>query len=370
MSNIFRQLSSEQSIFKDEKFLRPEYLPEEMPAREREMKEMASYLQDAAKGRVPASMLITGRPGTGKTSMAKTLIKQLSEISRKPKGVYINCWENSTRYGILNKLVIEMGDMLPRRGIAADEIVLRLEEIGRRKENILIIILDEVDRLIATDSGEQKVLYDLSRAQDALGLDASVIAITNDEELPIRLDDRVRSSLTNHTINFKPYGPNQLKSILEQRAKKAFWPQSYDEDVIGLCAAIGSKAGGDARLTIHLLWAAAKKAESMDSKKVSVEHVKMVKESSYSVAATPAQRKSENLDELDKRLLKVIREANQDIDSGELYSKLKVTENEQRNIRNRLERLKNAGLIDSKDINKGSGRTRVWKIVNTAHRGD
>lgn len=366
MSNIFRQLSTEDSIFRDERFLRPEYLPEEMPAREKEMREMASYLQDAAKGHVPASMLITGRPGTGKTTMAKTLLKQLCEISRKPKEIYINCWENSTRFGILNKLVIEMGDMLPRRGIAADEIVLRLQEIGRRKENVLIIILDEVDRLMASQTQEDQVLYDLSRAQSALGLDASVIAITNDEQLPVRLDGRVRSSLTNHTINFKPYGPDQLRSILEQRAKKAFWPDSYDEDVIGLCAAIGSKAGGDARLTIHLLWAAAKKAESLGEKRVTVDHVKMVKESSYSAAATPAQRKSQNLDQLDKKILDVIKKHAKGIDSGKVYSGLGANENEQRNIRNRLDRLKDSGLIEFETVNKGSGRTRVWKLCRTS----
>ncbi|MFH1306306.1 MAG: AAA family ATPase [Candidatus Micrarchaeota archaeon] len=361
MGNIFRQLSGEGKIFRDERFLLPEFLPEELPGREKEMREIASYLQAAAKGRTPPSMLLTGKPGTGKTTIAKLLLNQLTEVSRKPLPIYINCWETSTRHGILNRLVIELGDMIPRRGIATDEIVMRIGEIGGRKQNIPIIILDEVDRLLAPQTREDRVLYDLSRAQEALGIDASVIAITNEENLPVKLDERVRSSLTNHTINFKPYNPNELREILRERAKMAFWQNTYDNDVIGLCAGIGAKAGGDARLTIHLLWAAGKTAEREGAKKICVKHVKEVKERSVAHATTPAERKIGDLDEMDKKIIEIISKE-EGVESGKLYLKLKAKEGEQRTVRNRLEKLKKARLVECTEISKGLGRSKIWKI--------
>lgn len=363
MANIFRQLSNDKSIFRNEPALRPDYLPENMPTRERELKDMASYLQEAAKGRAPPSMLLVGPPGTGKTSISKLLLKQLCEVSSRPFPIYINCWETTTRYGILNKLVIELGDMLPRRGIATDEIVSRLAEIGKREKFIPIIILDEVDRLLSTtEQGEDKVLYDLSRAQEALGLNASVIAITNERDLPAKLDGRVRSSLTNHTIYFEAYTPTQLKEILNVRAREALFTGTYDEDVIGLCAAIGAKSGGDARLAIHLLWAAAKKAEVDGAKKISVEHVRQIKERSISHTSTPAERKIDSLEEQDKNLIEIIAKSDGGIDSGEIYQKLSIEHNQQRNVRNRLDRLQKSGLIEFEERHKGMGKTRFWKI--------
>ncbi|MFH0927828.1 MAG: AAA family ATPase [Candidatus Micrarchaeota archaeon] len=364
MANIFRTLAEEKSIFRDEAALRPDYMPDGMPGREREMKDMASFLQEAAKGRAPPSMLLVGSPGTGKTTISKFLLSQLCEVSSKPYAVYINCWENSTRFGILNKLVIELGDMLPRRGIATDEIVSRLGEIGRREKFIPIIILDEADRLLAGGQGEEKVLYDLSRAKEALGLEASVIAITNERDLPAKLDGRVRSTLTNHTIYFEQYSPTQLKEILQQRARAALWTGSYDEDVIGLCAGVGAKSGGDARLAIHLLWAAAKKAEVEGAKKITVEHVKAIKERSMSHASTLAERKMEELDEADAQLVEIISSCADGIDSGGVYEKFGAEEGQQRTVRNRLEKLEKAGLLCCEDAQKGpGGRTRIWRLA-------
>lgn len=360
MANIFRRLAQEQGIFRDEKYLQPDYMPAELYGRDSQMKDMASFLQAAAKGSVPPSMLLVGKPGTGKTSMAKLILNQLCEVSSKPKKIYINCWENTTRYGILNKLVMELGDMLPRRGIATDEIVERLSEIGRREKTIPIIILDEVDRLLS--SGESQVLYDLSRAQEALGLSASVIAITNEEDLPAKLDARVRSSLTNHTIHFPAYTPNELKEILLQRSKGAFFADAIDSDVVGLCSAIGAKNGGDARLTIHLLWAAGKMAQSEGAKKITVGHVQKVKQRSEAHARIPAQRKTDGLDEIDKQIIEFIK-SNPACDSGSLYSHLGAKdENLQRNARNHLQKLEAAGLIVGAEASKGAGRSRKWNL--------
>jgi len=365
-SNIFRELSSSSGLFQDESVLRPEFMPDELPCREREMRELAAYLQPAARGQPPSSVLMAGPPGVGKTTMAKLVLKQLQEVSHKVLPLYINCWETSTRHGILNELVIAMGDMMPRRGIASDEVVARLKEIGRREQKALpILVLDEMDRLLAGHEGQ--ILYDLTRAQEAPGLPCSVIGITNDEQIALKLDARVRSTLTNHSIHFAPYTPADLKTILGERAKRAFVPRALESEVIPLCSAAGAKAGGDCRVALHLLLSAGRHAEREGAKQVTVANVKAVQSSAVAVASTPAERKSDDLDEMDALIMALIKKSGSSgLSSGDLYSSFKSNESEQRTIRNRLARLEQGGLIAGEEtISLEGGKSRKWKIKRT-----
>ncbi len=367
-TNIFRELSSTNGIFRDESVLHPDYLPDELPCRERQMRELASYLHPVTRNQMPSSVLMSGPPGLGKTTMAKLVLKQLGEVSKRALPVYINCWETSTRFGILSELVIALGDMLPRRGIAIDEVVVRLKEAGKRESCPLpIVVLDEVDRLVAASTHEDQVLYDLSRSSETLGLQAAVIGITNDAELGMKLDARVRSSFTNHCIAFTPYTPSELKTILSERAKKAFAPHALDEEVIPLCAAIGAKAGGDARVALHLLWAAGGKAESEGVNTVGISHVRAVQSTALAQAAVPALRKMVDLDEMDQLVIGLISKAGDaGLTSGDLYSKLGANESDQRTLRSRLSRLEKGGLLLFADSDSRFGHTRTWKVKKTA----
>ncbi|MEM3362307.1 MAG: AAA family ATPase [Candidatus Anstonellaceae archaeon] len=362
MANIFKEISGRRSIFKNEAALKPDYIPEHLVGRDNEIKEIAYLLKDAEYGKTPPPMLIVGKPGTGKTTTIKYILKQLTEVSTKPLAVYINCWENYTKFGILNKIIVEIGSMMPRRGVAADELLATISEVIRKNENVLIVVLDEVDRLKA--SGEESILYDLARAKEAIGLKSTVIGITNMENFGADLDSRIASSLIHNTIKFEEYNTIQLKNILKERAKIALWSGVYNDDIIGLCAAIASKAGGDARFAIHLLWASAKKAEEENSSKITIEHVYKIRDRSMKYAKIPLARKIEYLDEVDKTILGIIAEQEEEgITSGKIYEKLNASQSEQRTIRNRLDRLEKEGLIYSTDFTTaGGGKTRVWKI--------
>ncbi|MCX8163010.1 MAG: AAA family ATPase [Candidatus Micrarchaeota archaeon] len=362
MANIFKELSGRRSIFKNEAVLKPDYLPEQLIGRESQIREIAYMLKDAEYGKTPAPILLIGKPGTGKTTTIKYILKQLTEVSTKPVCIYINCWENYTKFGILSKIVIDLGSMSPRRGLASDELLATIAEVIRKNENVLIVVLDEIDRLIA--NSEESILYDLARAKESMNLKATVIGITNMENFASKLDSRIASSLIHNTIKFEPYNILQLKDILKERAKLALWSGAYNEDIIGLCAAIASKAGGDARFAIHLLWASAKKAEEENSSKITIEHVYKIRDRSMKYAKVPLARKIEYLDEIDKTILGIIVEAQEEgISSGKIYEKLNASDSEQRTIRNRLERLEKEGLIYSIDSTTAAGgKTRIWKV--------
>ena len=359
--NIFRRSSSENRIFKNEEALLPDFLPDELPGREREIKELVICLQPASENRQPEHALLIGPPGTGKTSTARYILKQLSEASQRPLTVYINCWEYSSRFAIFSVLAEKLGEFLPRRGIAADEVFGRIVEIAKKEGRIPIIVLDEVDRLEGSEEGVQ-VLYDLCRAGEVHSLKTGVIAITNDELFHTRLDSRVRSSFIQHTLKFSPYGVPQLKEILAKRATLAFMPETLSQDVIPLCAAIAFKQGGDARVGIALLLSAGKAAERDNAAKVEVKHVRQTQEQTLEASSVKAERKLPEMDEVDAKIVEIAKSAGKKgIESGELYSKLKRSVGE-RALRNRIEALEKSGILSLEDKQLAQGRTRIIRI--------
>lgn len=361
--NIFKASSSsrEDCIFKDESALSPEFLPDDLPGREREIRELVYCLQPAAENKQPEHALLIGQPGTGKTSASKFVLKQLSEYSQRPLPIYINCWEMQSRFAVLGFLAASVGEPMPRRGIAADEIFSRFVEISKKEGKTPIIVLDEVDRLAAHEDGTQ-ILYDLCRAGELHSLHIGVIAITNDEEFGIKLDSRIRSSFVQHTLKFAPYTVPQLKEILSRRAALAFFNGALDQEAIPLCAAIAFKHNGDARVALSLLLSAGKAAERQNAPKVQVFHVRQIEGQTLSQTVLKAERKLPEMDEIDAKIVAAVKKAGKKgIESGKLYASLEKYASE-RSIRERLEQLEKSGIISAQTEQLEVGRTRVMRL--------
>ncbi len=348
--NIFKKLGAERGVFKDERALLPEYLPDALPHREREMKEIALALRPAASGGRPENVVVVGPPGTGKTACARFVLKQLGEYSQRVLPIYINCWEISTRHGILNKIASSLGEFVPRRGIATDEITERLADVLSKEKKIPIVVLDEIDRLLASQYGEDKVLYDMARANEVFGVGLGVIGITNSEEFLSRIDARIRSSLAQRQMKFERYAPQQLKDILHERAKLAFFPNTLDEEVVPLCAAHAAKMGGDARIALSCLWKAGRAAEKEGAAKVGGAHVR-------TAFAEPEEIDISKFGEMEKKIIRILKEKGE-LGSGELYSALRTKETD-RTIRNYLTRLEKLGIIATREREGKKGKSRM-----------
>ncbi|MEM4633605.1 MAG: AAA family ATPase [Candidatus Anstonellaceae archaeon] len=361
MPNIFRQSGEESRIFKDESCLLPDFLPQELPGREKEIRELVYCLKPAAESKQPHHALLVGPPGTGKTSSARFVLKQLLEYSQRPVAVYLNCWEAPSRFAVFGAIAEALGEFMPRRGIAADEVFLRIVEIAKKEGKVLVAVLDEVDRLAAQPEGAQ-VLYDLCRAGELHSLKVGVLAITNDEQFHARLDPRVRSSFIQNVLHFKPYTMPQLKEILLARAKLAFFDNSIEPDVVPLCAAVAYKSGGDARAALSLLFSAGKAAEREGAQKVSILHVRQAQDLSLQRVAVKAERVLEEMDSLDKRIIQEIKNAGQvGIESGRLYEVLSSVAKE-RAIRNRIDRLEKSGIIVLEPAPLKRGKSRIIRL--------
>lgn len=359
--NIFRQIGEEDGLFKDERTLMPEHLPEELPHRERQVRDIAHALRNAGEGRKPENLLLSGSPGTGKTVTVRHVMRQLSDHYKRATPVYINCWEHSTRHAILSRIAELLGEILPRRGLAADEIFARISESMKREKQVAIVVLDEMDRLFSGKGEGDKILYDMLRAAENSGVVFGVVGITNSEHLMARLDGRVRSSLSPREVAFPRYSPQELKDILKERAKEAFFAGTLSEEAIPLCAANASKNGGDARLAIALLWKAGKLAEKEGATQVSGAHCKKA------FAPAASEVRDERLAGLNKVELRIIEVAGKKggVQSGELYSSLSEEFKEtDRTIRNYLSRLEGLGLVSIEEKPKTKetpGNSRIIK---------
>ncbi len=230
--NIFAEIT-ESSIFKDERFLYPEYIPERLPFRDSQIAEIAHALKPALRGGKPQNLFVCGKSGTGKTVTAKYVLRELEEYTSKAKGIYINCFEFNTRNAILNKLCLSLGRAVPRRGIATDEVYAELLSALKRVSIVPIVVLDEVDQL-AGNKTISLLLYDLLRIVEHQDAHIGIIMISNNAELLAMLDSRVRSSLLSREIMFEPYTPVQLKEILKERVKHAFFANVLDNEVINV----------------------------------------------------------------------------------------------------------------------------------------
>jgi cell division control protein 6 len=353
--NIFKKISTEKEIFQDERVLMPDYLPEVMPHREKQIEEIAYGLRGAAGGKKTENMLILGPSGTGKTSTVRYVLKQLQEYSQRVIPIYINCWESSTRHTILNNILVALGEFMPRRGIATDEITDRIGEVLRKEKKTPIVALDEVDRLLASPYGEDKVLYDLARAKELFSTDFGVVAITNNDEFMVKLDQRIRNSLVQKQIVFSQYSPQELKDILKSRAKLAFYSESLSEEVIPLCAARAAKNNGDARLAISLLWKAGKIAEKENSEKVGEAHVRRAFEE-----VGEGEKVEEKLQGKEREVYEFVKERGE-VASTEIYEKFKNETD--RNVRNYISMLISLNLITAEEATSEIGKRGKKRII-------
>jgi len=341
-----------QELIKNENVLLPEYIPELMPGREKEIKDISYNFKISLDGRKPQNLLVYGTPGTGKTAVIKNITKQLQDYSNKVKIIHINCWHIGTRYGIISEIARNVGFMAPLKGLSIEEIFTRISEIILRKKIVVIVILDEMDKLIISGFGD--VLYDLSRMNEVYNVKISVVGIINELNLITTLDPRIRSSVINSDVEFKPYSVPELKKILIERAKLAFY--DFDEDAIGLAAAYGYKLNGDARISISILLNAGRIAEKKGASKLNVEHVEEAfKSKSYIMRKV--EKNEVQLNSEEKKIIDILKKG--EVTSGELYKKL--PDMNERTIRNYIKKLEETGLIELKEV-VGKGKTRVIKM--------
>lgn len=370
---IKSRLRRESRIFRDKEILHPEYIPDTLPHRDREIKRLAEILIVSLKGVRPSNVLVYGLTGTGKTAVAKYVVKRLVEkaptLEAKLNYAYVNTRKVDTTYRVLASIASSLGLDIPMTGIAISEVYRRYINGLENWGGLHIVILDEIDYYVRREGDD--LLYKLVRINEELSrARVVVIGITNDINFVETLDPRIRSSLGEEEIVFTPYDAEQLYDILKERAEKAFQNGAIDHEVISYCAALAAREHGDARRALDLLRVAGEIAEREDSSKVTIEHVKkavleLEEGRIYQAVSTlPLHAKL-----LLKAIIDIVRTKGAGT-TGEVYNKYADLVAEygyepltQRRVSEIISQLDMIGLVNAVVVNRGRyGKTKVIKI--------
>lgn len=363
--------------------MRPTFMPEILPHRDREINNLASVLVPALRDETPSNVFIYGKTGTGKTAVTKFVGRELlskgSETGKKVNFIYINCEVVDTQYRLLqniaNHFIDEWSERIPFTGWPTDEVFAKLKKMIEKQGGVTVIILDEVDKLKGDEA-----LYNLSRINSDLGNSrVSIIGISNDLKYTEFLDPRVKSSLGEENMIFPPYDAGELQDILNQRIDIALKPGSIDEDVVPLCSALAAQEHGDARRALDLLRMSAELAERAKSPRITKKHVRLAQNKIEIdriievVRTLPTQSKL--------ILLAILLQEQHNnkigttgaITTGEVYEiykelgkKTRIDKLTQRRVADLISELDMLGIITARVISKGRyGRTRDIKISSS-----
>lgn len=322
--------ASGNQIIDDARVLTADYLPNKMVHRDSERQEIARNLRPILEDSQPNNMLLYGKPGTGKTAMARYVVEELQKETFVQSS-YVNCFSEKSRFEIFYELLDEK-ITTPRDGTSTEKVVQKFEEKTRKEPTVIIV--DEVDQI-----SDDEILYELSRFQNT-----GIIFIANNQKVFSHFEERVRSRLSaTKRIRFKRYTKKELKDILKMRRKYGLREDSIKNSQLGKIAA---KAGGDARVALNSLKFAAREADTQGLEDITDSII----EESVSDAYEEEQLKSlESLNEHQKSAYKILQE-NGEMGIGQLYDKYEEDIDNSKSRRQLLRYLKkmvNYNLLES-----------------------
>ncbi len=284
LNGFFESFLKKDSIFINKKALQISYTPDQIFHRDKELSYIAKIMAPLLKLEKPSNLFVYGKTGTGKTLSIRYTCQQLMKTAKQNnisvKIIYVNCKLKKvadTEYRLIAQLIREMGRDIPATGLPTDEIYHYFFKMVDMKEQVVLLILDEMDQLIKKAGDE--ILYNLTRINSELkNAQISLIGISNDLLFTDNLDPRIKSSLSEEEIVFPPYNAIQIKDILNGRVKEAFMKGSIKPGVIEKCSAYAAREHGDARRALELLRVAGEVAERSNKKKVAIKDLDLAED--------------------------------------------------------------------------------------------
>src|ERR1700688_2783494 len=131
IDEIFQKAKHGRALFQDRDALSPEYIPDELPHRETQIRQVAQILAPALHGSKPSNLLLYGKTGTGKTAVATLVVRKLraQDDTTRILTAYVNCRIAGTECLTLAKIAeaLPMEDRkIPLTGLSLGEVVGRI----------------------------------------------------------------------------------------------------------------------------------------------------------------------------------------------------------------------------------------------------
>jgi cell division control protein 6 len=277
LDDVFEKFLNNKQLFKDREVLRHDYLPDNLPHREDQIKLLGATVAPVLKNARCSNIFIYGKTGTGKTAVTKFVLSHLEskakEYGASVKFCYLNCRITNSEYRVFATLSQSIGVVVPFTGLSVGEVSDRFRVGLDSSQTLFIIVLDEIDSLIKNRG--DGLLYELTRINENLSKSkVSIIGISNDLRMKDFLDPRVFSSLSEEELVFRPYNANELRNILFERSKLSFNDGSISEAAISIASALAAAEHGDARRALDLLRVAGEVAERKEAKIITDVHVR------------------------------------------------------------------------------------------------
>lgn len=333
-------------VILDRQVLDPTVVPDQelIVHRGRELEDCRAALDLLADAPTNSCLVIDAPPGTGKTMIAREVLRRLQQ-QKALQTAYVDCWEhyseNHALYEVANAL--DVGGVIHRNSTPTHELTAALTAETEQRR---VVVLDEAEMI--TDAGVFRTL------RDAPILD--VVCIVNDTgELVDEHPDDIRAELElATTLDFSHYSVQQLIAILEARAEHGIRDGVVRKRAIERFA---EAAGGDARLGIAALRAAVETAVEASRDVIYPQHV----EPAVANAARRLHRHTlDRLSDHQRILYDTIVDAGE-IEPGELYARYKDTVTDpksERTVRTYLAKMAHYGLVDV----KGTSRDRRYTL--------
>jgi len=273
----------ESAIFKDESKLMPEYVPDSLPFREPQLRQLIAIYKGMleAPGSAFYKAIAYGPVGTGKTAVSKRFGKMLEEKAAKRgvdiRYIHVNCYRDRTLFMVAKRIARTLDPKFPVRGYSAQEFLEMAWGYLEDQEAYAFIVIDEFDYIARAAPESIYIFTRLSDPYLQVEQRVSMLFVVRDISFLYMLDRSLTSTLQRNIIEFKPYTSKQLAKILEERAEEAFKPGAVSQEVvnfIAMLAGIDGEGNGDARYALELLWRAGKYAELDEADKVKPEHVR------------------------------------------------------------------------------------------------
>jgi len=284
-------LGSGETLFRNPLALDYDFIPKLIPFREQEQKTVVSAIMPLLQGRNGRNMFVYGSPGIGKTVAIKSVLKEMENETDDIIPVYVNCWSKNTTFKVFQYICEDLGYPFTQNKKTEDLFKIIKERVNQKS---VVFVFDEIDKSEDIDF-IYMIIEEIFRS--------SIILITNYHEWIIHLDQRVKSRLMPESLDFRPYRLDEVKQILSERAKVAFYDNVFSPELLDRISQRTFMAK-DIRTGLFLLRESATFAEQRSSKTVSEEDVTkaIAKIDDFKIKST------EDLDPDSVQILKLIKE--------------------------------------------------------------
>jgi cell division control protein 6 len=274
------------SVFKDQRTLSFDYVPQKLVHREAQMKKLAMLYRPVLESNFAQNAVLIGSVGTGKTATAKRFCMDLKDYGEKQQKAIdwtlVNCRQRNSESAVVLQIVNHFQPNFPDRGFSITEMLRILRKDLEKRRVHLVVVLDEADVLLKKAGPD--IIYKLTRFGEEKVESKELVSLmlVSQKNVFDMLDTASVSTFKRtNIVEFGKYSSEELRDIVAQRAALALHEGSIDSDSLDLISEVSSE-WGDARFAIEILEKAGMLADEEGAGKVNVEHVRAAKAEAYS----------------------------------------------------------------------------------------